>query len=174
MDRLRLRLDMRPATQQLRRFVAPLVAALTLIVPFAAAQDAVPVGRPLGAVIDDYVRQGLQSNLGLRAQSLEVERSVAALDAARARYFPEAAFAARYTRAEGGRTIELPLGQALNPAYQTLNDLLVAQGRQPQFPVVQDETIAFLREREQDTRITLRMPLVAPRFRRPCARSASC
>src|SRR6185503_18810441 len=58
--------------------------------------------------------------------------------------------------------IELPLGQALNPAYQTLNDLLVAQGRQPQFPVVQDETIAFLREKEQDTRLTLRMPLVNP------------
>ena len=88
--------------------------------------------------------------------------AAAALDEARARYFPEAGLAARYTRAEGGRTIELPLGDALNPAYQTLNDLLVAQGQQPQFPVVQDETIAFLREREQDTRITLRMPLLAP------------
>jgi Flp pilus assembly protein TadD len=42
--------------------------------------------RPLAAVIDDYVREGLQSNLALRAQSLEVERSVAALDEARARY----------------------------------------------------------------------------------------
>jgi outer membrane protein len=127
------------------------------------AQELMPgEGRPLAAVIDDYVKEGLRSNLGLRAQALEVERSVAALDAARARYFPEAGLAARYTRAEGGRTIELPLGQALNPAYQTLNDLLVAQGQQPQFPVVQDETIAFLREREQDTRITLRMPLVQP------------
>ena len=106
--------------------------------------------------------KGSKSNLSLRAQSLEVERSVAALDEARARYFPEVGLDARYTRAEGGRTIELPLGQALNPAYQTLNDLLVAQGQQPQFPVVQDETIAFLREREQDTRITLRMPLVQP------------
>ena len=28
--------------------------------------------------------------------------------------------------------------------------------------MVQDESIAFLREREQDTRITLRMPLIAP------------
>ena len=53
-------------------------------------------GRPLGAVIDEYVREGLQSNLALRAQSLEVERAEAALDGARARYFPEAGFAARY------------------------------------------------------------------------------
>jgi outer membrane protein len=118
--------------------------------------------RPLAKVIDEYVREGLKSNLALRAQTLEVERSAAALDGARARYFPEAAFAARYSRSEGGRVIELPLGDALNPAYQTLNDLLVAQGQQPQFPVVQNETIAFLREREQDTRVTLRMPLIAP------------
>ncbi|MBC8026724.1 MAG: TolC family protein, partial [Steroidobacteraceae bacterium] len=122
----------------------------------------VTVGRSLAAVIDDYVREGLRSNLSLRAQSLEVERAAAGLDAARARYFPEAAFAARYSWSEGGRTIDLPLGDALNPAYQTLNDLLVAQGQQPQFPVVQNETIAFLREREQDTRVTLRMPLIAP------------
>ena len=128
----------------------------------AEAQGAGDGGRPLAAVIDEYVREGLKSNLSLRAQSLEVERAEAALDAARARYFPEAAFAARYTRAEGGRTLELPLGDALNPAYQTLNDLLVQQGQQPQFPVVQNETIRFLREREQDTRITLRMPLIAP------------
>ena len=50
----------------------------------------------------------------------------------------------------------------LNPAYQTLNELLVAQGQPPRFPVVQNETIAFLRETEQDTRLTLRMPLIAP------------
>jgi len=153
---------MRPATKHLRRLVLPGVLLLFAIGHNALAQSADESARPLAAVIDGYVREGLKSNLGLRAQSLEVERSEAALDEARARYFPELAFAARYSRSEGGRTIDLPLGDALNPAYQTLNDLLVAQGQQPQFPVVQNETIAFLREREQDTRITLRMPLIAP------------
>ena len=153
---------MRPATKHLR--TPALLWALLLFGfgPAAKAQSADEPARPLAAVVDGYVREGLKSNLGLRAQSLEVERSEAALDQARARYFPELAFAARYSRSEGGRTIDLPLGDALNPAYQTLNDLLVAQGQQPQFPVVQNETIAFLREREQDTRITLRMPLIAP------------
>ncbi|HTU64502.1 MAG TPA: TolC family protein [Steroidobacteraceae bacterium] len=151
---------MRPATRHLRAsfFVACWVGAAA---PAPAQQVAEP-GRPLAAVIDEYVREGLKSNLSLRAQSLEVERSAAALDAARARYFPEAGFAARYSRSEGGRTIDLPLGDALNPAYQTLNDLLVQQGQAPQFPVVQNETIAFLRPHEQDTKITLRLPLIAP------------
>jgi outer membrane protein TolC len=153
---------MRPATEHLRNLV---LSGVLLVFGFgraALAQSADETVRPLATVIDGYVREGLKSNLGLRAQSLEVERSEAALDEARARYFPELAFAARYSRSEGGRTIDLPLGDALNPAYQTLNDLLVAQGQQPRFPVVQNETIAFLREREQDTRITLRMPLIAP------------
>jgi len=152
---------MRPATEHLRKLILYAAVLLMGVVTDVQAQSGT-APRPLAAVIDEYVREGLKSNLGLRAQSFEVERSEAALDAARAHYFPELGFAARYTRAEGGRTIELPLGDALNPAYQTLNDLLVAQGQQPQFPVVQNETIRFLREREQDTRLTLRMPLLAP------------
>ena len=163
MECLRLRLDTRPATKHLRLLGGGLLVAFMGLSSVVRAQGpTIDSTRPLAAVIDDYVREGLHSNLALRAQSLEVERSVAALDEARARYFPEVGFAARYSRSEGGRTIELPLGQALNPAYQTLNDLLVAQGQQPQFPVVRDETIAFLRETEQDTRITLRMPLIQP------------
>jgi outer membrane protein len=118
------------------------------------------MGRPLAAVIDEYVQEGLKSNLSLRAQTLEVERGAAALDEARARWFPEAALAARYTRAEGGRTIDFPIGDLLNPVYQTLNDMLVAQGQQPRFPGVENVSIPFLREREQDTRLTLRMPLL--------------
>ena len=54
-----------------------LLLALGLV---AQAQDVQP-GRTLAAVIDDYVREGLTSNLSLRAQSLEVERAEAALDA---------------------------------------------------------------------------------------------
>ena len=159
MDRLRLKFDIRPATRHLLKVLGGLwLASLTSL---AAAQVA-PPGRPLGAVIDEYVREGLASNLSLKAQSLEVERSAAALDAAQARYFPEVGFAARYSRSEGGRTIDLPLGDALNPAYQTLNELLIAQGQAPRFPTVQNETIAFLRETEQDTRLTLRMPIIAP------------
>jgi len=160
MERPSAKLDRRPVTRQLLG-----IGVFALCGLFAGsgvqAQEA-STGRPLPEVIDEYVRLGLDSNLSLQAQSLEVERASAALDEARARYFPEVGFAARYSRSEGGRTIDLPLGEALNPAYQTLNELLMAQGQAPQFPVVQNETIFFLRETEQDTRLTLRMPLIAP------------
>ena len=118
--------------------------------------------RPLGEVIDSYVREGLRGNLSLRSQTLAVEQNLAALDAARGRFFPEAALEARYTRADGGRQISLPLAEIVNPAYSALNELLVAQGRPAQFGQLTDQSFALIREREQDTRLTLRQPLFAP------------
>jgi len=117
---------------------------------------------PLGQVIDDYVREGLRSNLALRSESLEVERQLAALDQARARFLPTIAFEARYSRADGGRQIDFPVGTLLNPVYSTLNELLAAQGRGTPFAPIEDQTFDFLREREQDTRLTLRQPIYAP------------
>ncbi len=138
----------------------------------AHAQEVRSPGRPLAAVIDEYVREGLASNLSLQAQTLEVERATAALDEARARYFPDIGLAARYSKSDGGRTIEIPLGTMLNPVYQTLNEMLMAQGQPPRFPAMQNESIAFLRETEQDTRLTMRMPIIAPADTRRGARAA--
>lgn len=118
--------------------------------------------RPVAAVIDDYVKLGLGSNLALQSAELEVERTAAALDAARARFFPEASLVARYTRAEGGREISLPLGAAFNPVYLTLNELLKANGQAPRFGTIEDPRFSLIRPREQDTRVTLRQPLYAP------------
>lgn len=132
------------------------LVALLCVLPAAAEPQ------PFEAVVGRYVAQALESNLGLQGQDLQVERSAAALDAAKARFWPELSVSARYTVAQGGRTIDFPIGQLLNPAYQTLNQLLIAQGQQPRFGTLTDQSIAFQREREQDTRVTLRQPLYQP------------
>jgi len=142
---------MRPAIAQLMVIFA---VAASFSSPLRAAET-----RPLGEVIDTYVREGLQSNLALQTESLEVERNLAALDSARARFLPEVSLNARYSRAEGGREFDVPLGTLLNPVYSTLNDLL---GQPGQFPQIADQTLNFVREREQDTRLSLRQPLYAP------------
>jgi len=138
---------------------SPLPASPTIA---ASAELPLPAKRPVAAVIDGYVRDALLSNHALRSAALEVERSQAALDAARARFFPEASLAARYTRAEGGREISLPLAQAFNPVYLTLNELLQANGQSPRFGTIEDPRFLLQREREQDSRVSLRQPLYAP------------
>jgi outer membrane protein TolC len=129
--------------------------------PFGTAQAQL-APRPVGEVIDQYVRDSLQSNLALQSESLEVEANLASLDAAEAKFFPEVSLAARYSRAEGGREIDVPLGTLLNPIYSSLNQLLAAQGQPAQFPTISDQKVLFQREREQDTRLTMRQPLYAP------------
>jgi len=139
-----------------------IASALLIGFAVAAAQAAEPA-QPLGEVIDTYVRESLVSNLSLQSESLEVERNLALLDAAHARFFPEVALAARYSRADGGREFDVPLGSTLNPVYATLNDLLASQGQPTRpFPQLTDQKILFQREREQDTRLTLRQPIYAP------------
>jgi outer membrane protein len=139
----------------------PAIVLGALLMGVAQAEPAT-TPRSAGAVIDDYVRAGLASNLTLANQGLETEKSLAALEAARARFYPELGLSARYTRAQGGRQFTVPIGQLLNPAYQTLNDLLVASGGAPRFPLLGDESFPLQLPREQDTRLTLRQPLYAP------------
>jgi outer membrane protein TolC len=113
-------------------------------------------------VVERYVAEGLHSNLSLQSETLEVERAGQALAAARARFFPEVSLQARYTRAQGGREFQIPIGTALNPVYSTLNELLAAQGQPAPFPQISDVTVEFLREEEQDTRVVVRQPIYAP------------
>lgn len=144
---------------KLARRIARLVGLVALVSQPAWAQQTL---RDADAVITGYIAEAMQSNLALQGQQIEVQRAEAALQAARARFLPELALQARYTRADGGRTIDVPIGALFNPAYQTLNELLAAQGQPPRFAPIPDASIPFQREREQDTRITLRQPLYQP------------
>ena len=138
------------------------VIASLILVSLSATAQTVSAGRPLQLILDDYVREALASNLALRSQGFDVERQLALLSEARSRFMPQLGLDARYTWADGGREFNLPIGSLINPAYQTLNELLVANGEPPRFADVPDSNFTFLREREQDTRLTLRQPLYAP------------
>jgi outer membrane protein TolC len=143
---------------------APPATALT-----ESAAPAPAAGPTAGAMtVEEGLRQvlddALAANLELRAGSATVGQRVAALDQARARYLPSIDFGGRYTVADGGRTIELPLGDLLNPVYATLDQLLVASGQPPAFPRVENQSIPLLREREQETRFALEQPIYEPRL----------
>ncbi|HEX9772260.1 MAG TPA: TolC family protein [Steroidobacteraceae bacterium] len=130
----------------------------------ATAADGLPgVGRVedgLAQVVDD----ALAANLELRAGSATVQQRMAALDQARARFLPVLDLAARYSVADGGRTIDFPAGDLLNPVYAMLDQMLVADGQPPRFPRVQNEEIALLRPREQETKLVVEQPIYEPRI----------
>jgi outer membrane protein len=157
------------AHAQLAPSLAPSVAAATvqsIVSPAArdpetpAAQDAGTVEDGLRQVVDD----ALAANLELRAGAASVQQRVAALDQARARYLPVLDFDARYSVADGGRTIEFPVGDLLNPVYETLDQMLVQSGQPAAFPRVKNQQINLLLPREQNTRLVLAQPVYEPRL----------
>ena len=148
--------------KRLRNLAAQIPAALGLCCVTWAAGAQPAIERDFDTVVANYVVDGLRGNLALQSQHLEVEKATGALAEARARFFPQLSLEARYSRADGGREIDVPLGSALNPVYSTLNELLVAQGQPARFPQISDTTIPFLRREEQDTRVVVRQALYAP------------
>jgi len=106
-------------------------------------------------VLDAYISEGLNSNLGLRQQQLDYNQDLMALKEARRLFFPEVTVQARYTVADGGRVIDFPVGDLLNPVYSTLNLLTGSQ----QFPQIENESFSFYRAKEQETKVSLLQPI---------------
>ncbi|MBI3884889.1 MAG: TolC family protein [Opitutae bacterium] len=150
------------------------LAALLLLPPLlpgraAAAPESeapAPAWPAAPAALDALVGEAFRANLALAGEALEVERAAARLAQARSYFFPRLDLAARYSRAEGGRTIDFPVGDLLNGAYATLNQLLAAQGQPARFPPVANQSFSLLRDREQETRLRLTQPLFAPEITR--------
>ncbi|AQG81675.1 transporter [Spirosoma montaniterrae] len=74
-------------------------------------------------ILDGYVRDGLANNLALRQESLEISRVTESINQARSLFYPRVAFNPTYSLAAGGRRLQFPVGDLLNPVYQTLNQM---------------------------------------------------
>lgn len=107
------------------------------------------------SMLDKYIREGFDNNLSLKQKELDYRKSIQFLNQARAQFYPNISFNARYSLTDGGRTIDFPVGDLLNPVYTTLNQLTQSQ----QFPQIDNEEIYFLRPREQETMLSLRQPV---------------
>lgn len=111
-----------------------------------------------GLVLDNYIQEGFANNLSLKQKQLNYSRSLQLLNQAKALFFPDLGFSARFTVADGGRSIDFPVGDLLNPVYSTLNQLTHSQ----QFPQVENQKVYFIRPTEQETKFSLLQPLFRP------------
>lgn len=106
--------------------------------------------------LDNYIRQGLDSNLVLKQRSIQLEKALLTLSTAKSNFLPSVNFNASYTSAEGGRYSELPVGDMLNPVYTTLNQMTGTNA----FPQIKNEQINFLPNNFYDTYIRTSVPLL--------------
>ncbi len=142
------------------------LAGFVLALLFATQASATPVADApaVERVADALVAEALESNLGLSAVQAGVDQRLAALDVARARFLPTIDLLLRYSQADGGREIELPVGDLLNPVYSSLNALLADSGQPAPFTPIANQSFSFLREREQDSVLRLSQPIYDARI----------
>jgi len=106
-------------------------------------------------VLDNYIDSALQNNIALQQKNISVEKAMYALKTARSLFQPVIAIQGSYQSGEGGRSIDFPVGDLLNPVYSTLNKLTASN----KFPQIQNVTTNFFPRNFYDMRLNTLMPL---------------
>ena len=106
--------------------------------------------------LDHYIQIGIDSNLSIKQQNLGLQKSIYALQEAKSLFAPEIGIDANYTKAAGGRTIEIPLGDLLNQTYSTLNQLTNSS----KFPQLNNQHVLLNPYNFYDAKLHSVMPLI--------------
>ena len=105
-----------------------------------------------------YINEALKNNLVLNEKKVSLDKGLIALKEARSLFLPTTWLETQYTLAKGGRSIDIPVGDLLNPVYKSLNQLT----RTSEFPVISNRSEQLLPNNFYDVRIKTTMPLINP------------
>lgn len=117
------------------------------------------------AILEAYIQEGLAYNLGIQQQNIEIAQQQEAIRQAKSIGLPKLSFESNYTVAAGGRKIDFPIGDLLNDVYGNLNALNAVPGNLPpgvipgHFPTLENQTIQFLPNNFQETKISFAYPI---------------
>ncbi|MBI5727603.1 MAG: TolC family protein [Ignavibacteriales bacterium] len=115
-----------------------------------------PAGSFAQESLDDYVRLGLDNNIALKQKNIPVEHAELALKTAQSFFLPSVSLKMDYTSGEGGRAISIPVGDMLNPVYNTLNALTNSNS----FPHINNVKEDFLPFQFYDAKLRVTVPLL--------------
>lgn len=108
--------------------------------------------------LDNLIAEGLKSNLVIAQKHIESDKAVNALEEAKRLFRPNVDFNGGYLTGTGGRYIDLPIGDLLNPVYGTLNQLTQSRA----FPQIENVKTTFFPQDQYDLKLRTSAPLVNP------------
>ncbi|PJJ08355.1 outer membrane protein TolC [Flavobacterium sp. 1] len=106
--------------------------------------------------LDGYIEVGLKNNEVIKQHNFDINKSMYALKEARSLFYPTVSLNGSYTKAEGGRTIDIPIGDMLNPVYNTLNQITNSNA----FPTLENQSVLINPDNFYDAKIHTTMPLL--------------
>ena len=107
-------------------------------------------------ILNNYVQEGLKNSQTLKQQTFQLQKAVVALAEAKTLFKPNINFNTTLSTAQGGRKIEIPIGDLVNPVYTTLNKLTATNS----FPQIQNTSEQLVPKDFYDVRIRTTMPLI--------------
>jgi outer membrane protein TolC len=107
-------------------------------------------------VLDRYIQDAFAHNQALQQQNFQLEKSLYALKEAQALFMPQVSLQGSYTKASGGRTIDIPIGDLMNPVHNTLNQLTNSK----QFPQLSNQSILLSPDNFYDAKVRTSLPLI--------------
>lgn len=106
--------------------------------------------------LDKYVQYGLVNNESIKQQQFLLEKKLYALKEAKSLFLPNVSLNGGYTLAGGGRTVDVPIGDLLNPVYSTLNQLTASNN----FPQVKNQNILLNPDNFYDVKLHTVYPII--------------
>ncbi|MCH8553977.1 MAG: TolC family protein [Schleiferiaceae bacterium] len=108
------------------------------------------------SILEQYIQEGYQNNQSIQQQELTLEKSVYALKEAKSLFLPSISFMTDYFLAGGGRTVDFPAGDLLNPVYSSLNQLTNSNN----FPQLDNQQILLNPDNFYDIKFRTTLPLL--------------
>ena len=107
-------------------------------------------------ILNNYVQEGLKNSQTLKQQTFQLQKAVVALAEAKTLFKPNVNFNTTLSAAQGGRKIEIPVGDLVNPVYTTLNKLTATNS----FPQIQNTSEQLVPPDFYDVRVKTTMPIL--------------
>ncbi|MBN9399121.1 MAG: TolC family protein ['Candidatus Kapabacteria' thiocyanatum] len=108
------------------------------------------------SILSAYIDEALHANDAVRQREQLLVKAHAAEAEAEGMLYPRADVLASYLRAGGGRTIDMPIGDLLNPAYAALNQLTNSN----RFPTLQNMSVQLNPDNFYDAKVRISAPLL--------------
>lgn len=106
--------------------------------------------------LDDYIKTALDNNETIKQQHFLLNKSLFALNEAKGLFLPSVAFHSAYTLANGGRTVDIAVGDMMNPVYSTLNQLTGTNN----FPQIENQSVLLNPNNFYDAKIRTTYPII--------------
>ncbi len=114
-----------------------------------------PAAAQSGA-LERYIQEAFTNNQALQQRNFQLEKSIYALQEAKGMFLPTVSVMGSYTKSSGGRTIDVPIGDLMNPVYATLNELTNSQ----KFQSVSNQSFLLNPDDFYDAKVRTSLPLI--------------